>query len=77
MYEEVKGHSPPYFEMEKALSRKCYREDDRRENDAYNLIIGGCLQIAASRLIGQSTQESAGYSQMHQGLLLREDRRRA
>lgn len=53
-----------------------FADDERRPRDAEGLlrehgermIIFGALQILASRLVGQRTQESAGYSQMYDGI---------
>lgn len=40
---------------------------------ATDKMVAGSLQIAASRLLGQLTQEAAGDSQLHDGLRLYED----
>jgi hypothetical protein len=42
--------------------------EDRYRDDAEGLIIRGVLQVVASRLVGQKTQEAAGRSEMAFGL---------
>jgi hypothetical protein len=45
-----------------------WRAEDRYRDDVEGLIIRGVLQVVASRLVGQKTQEAGGRSEMAYGL---------
>ena len=75
-YREAVGLYPGSDEISAALN---IQEDlrlsgqlSRSENSrryAKEMLVRGGLQIAASRLLGQSTQESAGSSELYQGFM--------
>ena len=72
-YRQAVGHYPSSHELNSMLSLAddmvgLSAEEFERQH-AQDLILRGALQIAASRLIGQRTQESAGHSQMTDGLI--------
>jgi hypothetical protein len=50
-----------------------FNAENRRWEEAMDTMVKGALQMAASRLLGQLTQESAGQSQLHDGIKLREE----
>lgn len=56
------------------------RSEYFEELDAYEIMLRGALQVVASRLLEQKTQESAGDHQLHDGRRMlekaREDRRK-
>jgi hypothetical protein len=52
-----------------------WRDEDRHREYAKDHIIRGALQIVASRLVDQKTQEAAGRSEMHDGIRSLEDLR--
>lgn len=72
-YRDKVGHWPSSWEIDEALSIR-----DERENNAYDeawerecareSVVRGCLQVAASRLMGQNTQEQRGRSEMMEGV---------
>jgi hypothetical protein len=74
-YHVTAGMWPSSYEFTHALKvskdfetvRQWSIENQEREN-AERLIIRGALQIVASRLVAQTTQESAGHSEMHDGM---------
>ena len=86
-YKDAVGYYPSSEELTAPLAHG-YDEErlDRMSDDhratayAEEAMVRGALQIAASRLLGQRTQESAGHSEMYKGLNeivgLREKRRR-
>jgi hypothetical protein len=45
-----------------------WRAEDRDRDDAEERIIRGVLQVVASRLVHQRTQEAAGDSEMYDGI---------
>jgi hypothetical protein len=49
-------------------TRQDWSAEDRWRADAEDLIIRGVLQVVASRLVDQKTQEAAGNSEMNMGL---------
>lgn len=73
-YRDKVGHWPTSFEMEEALSIR----QKERPNETYDEywewqhaqedIMRGALQVAASRLVGQLTQEHRGRSDMMDGV---------
>jgi hypothetical protein len=74
-YKEAGGHSYRLDEIPNPLSTQHDWEVTRQLNhenrelySAEQSIICGALQIAASRLIGQRTQEAAGHREMYDGL---------
>lgn len=74
-YRAAAGYFPSSDEISRALSVS-YDGDVERNLSANDLawlhgeraVVRGSLQIAASRLLGQATQEAAGSSEMHKGL---------
>lgn len=50
-------------------------EFNQRHLDADEKMVRGALQIAASRLLGQSTQEAAGHNELYEGMREWEDMR--
>src|SRR5215470_14305441 len=73
-HREACGHMPGLDEIAAALSFE-HREwsgglsDAAMDRlDARDMIVRGCLQIAASELLGQSTQLATGRREMHQGI---------
>lgn len=74
-YQKAFGHWPPSWELSEMLSIDQPQEGLARleghewsRAHAEHTIVRGALQIAASRLIGQSTQERAGESEMLDGV---------
>lgn len=73
-YRDKVGHWPSSFEMDEALSIR----PQERPNETYDEywewrhaqedIVRGGLQIAASRLVGQGTQEQRGRSDLMDGV---------
>lgn len=72
-YQEAAGHGVPSDELSAMLTDAVDQDIDRAQGDesdrayAERKIMRGCLQIAASRLLGQRTQESAGDSELYDG----------
>lgn len=48
-------------------------DDEKEREHAEIVIVRGALQISASRLLGQLTQERAGDSEMYEGIRVMED----
>ena len=74
-YQKAFGHWPPSWEMSKMLSSGQPQEMLARleghewsRAHAEQTIVRGALQVTASRLIGQSTQERAGENEMLDGV---------
>lgn len=72
-YREVVGYYPSADEISDALSIVERRPDADRAtlvawDDAIQTIIRGALQISASRLARQNTQEAAGQSELTTGV---------
>lgn len=73
-YRDAAGHWPASHEISEALSisrdyfTDVYNDAWERE-DARDTIVRGALQVVASRLVGQNTQEQRGRSEMTDGLL--------
>jgi hypothetical protein len=72
-YREKVGHWPASWEIDQALSIRREDEnasyDDAWERDyARETIVRGALQVAASRLVGQNTQEQRGRSELMDGV---------
>ncbi|ESZ50966.1 hypothetical protein ACYG9R_09145 [Mesorhizobium sp. RSR565B] len=72
-YREMVGHWPASWEIEQALSirRDSYSggNDEAWEREhARETILRGALQVTASRLVGQNTQEQRGRSEMMDGV---------
>jgi hypothetical protein len=87
-YREASGYLPPPDEIKAILDIELpdsllenISEFEFREVDAERDMIRGALQIAASRLLGQLTQERTGDAELSKGFRAREklseDRRRA
>ena len=83
-YRESVGHWPTSFEIDEALSVFTGGPDDTYDEFwswrcAQEEIMRGGLQVAASRLVGQRTQENRGQTEMMDGVRaldrIREDRR--
>lgn len=85
-YQKVVGHWPVSEEISAALDVSDPDESlDRMDDDALEYasarqaIVRGALQIAASKLVGQRTQEAAGESELFDGIKrlekVREERR--
>jgi hypothetical protein len=72
-YHEKVGHWPATWEIDQALSIRrddtnaTYDEAWEREH-ACETVIRGALQVTASRLVGQNTQEERGRSEMMDGV---------
>lgn len=85
-YREVVGHYPPSEDLGAALHVHEMPEPGKLAEHEYEFaaaresMVRGGLQIAASRLLGQSTQERAGESELFDGgrqyAALREERRK-
>ena len=85
-YRDTVGTPIPDHELSAILAPGQDRLDASKFTDAevcrsmaLDTIVRGALQIAASRLIGQGTQEQAGNTEMHRGIreferLMEEDR---
>lgn len=54
-----------------------WRAEDQVRHYARQRVIDGALQVAASRLLGQLTQERAGEREMHDGMVQIEEMRAA
>jgi len=76
-YSETAGHLPPAHDISNALALRQVSADDTivnevREWDSVKAgedeIICGALQVVASRLLGQSTQETRGHHEMLSGI---------
>lgn len=72
-YREKVGHWPASWEIDQALSIRQKDEnasyDDAWEREyARETIVRGALQVAASRLVGQNTQEQRGGSELMDGV---------
>jgi hypothetical protein len=74
-YQDVAGHLPPTHDISEALSTKPCNESIEKEierwdpvRSAEDTIIGGALQIMASRLLGQGTIETRGEYEMYDGI---------
>ena len=74
-YRDVVGTFPPVDELDRFLrmgrdfdAYMQYEEQVRARISAEESIVRGALQMAASQLIGQSTQEAAGRHEMYGGL---------
>jgi hypothetical protein len=74
-YRDAVGFFPSPEELASALSVERDREfmegmtpENRAQIYAEQAIVRGSLQIAASRLLGQRTQESAGHDEMCGGM---------
>lgn len=74
-YRSVTGHYPSSGDLGAML--RVERDDDRFigcDDDDLNMmfaergIVSGALQVAASELVGQSTQQSRGETEMHDGM---------
>jgi hypothetical protein len=75
-YRAAVGHYPSPEEISDALNIDHDREVMARMSKdsmawirAEESVVSGCLQIAASRLLGQSTQEAAGSHEMYDGVI--------
>jgi hypothetical protein len=72
-YHEITGHLPEDFRIQKALSVRSSMLDDIKGEDnlewtaAIDEMLHGALQMAASRLVHQISQEQAGESQLLAG----------
>ncbi len=73
-YRDTVGQWPSSWEIDQALSisrerhgQQTYDEAWQREQ-ARDTVIRGALQVSASRLVGQNTQEQRGRSEMMDGL---------
>ena len=87
-YRDVFGHWPSSFSIQKILTIEnevlARRFEQGEQLDGENLdwllgidtLIRGSLQMAASRLAGQGTQEARGSDELFQGLEVLEGRRR-
>jgi hypothetical protein len=86
-YRAATSHGLPTDAVHDMLRVRQYAPEDRARTDEQNAwdsgeenMVAGALQIAASRLVGQGTQEARGQSEMFEGLRiierLREERRR-
>src|SRR6185312_10180354 len=74
-YQKAVGHWPPSHELAGMLS---FERDEQWQSRvsgsalariyAQERVVRGALQIVASRLIGQTTQERAGDSEMYDGI---------
>mgnify|MGYP006956294673 CR=1 FL=1 len=62
-YQRAHGHFPPALEYQKALSieekRDAASETNQMRQEAIERIVRAGLQVAASRLLGQRTQETS------------------
>lgn len=74
-YQEAVGHWPPSHELSEMLSidhpgewRSQSNSSERDFLEATECIVRGALQKAASRLIGQLTQERAGGRELYDGV---------
>ena len=74
-YQEITGMLPPAYELAEILSverdpQVMGRLEGQALDRAYaeQRVIRGALQLAASRLISQSTQERAGEHEMYEGI---------
>jgi hypothetical protein len=74
-YEALTGHGVPVGAVSDALSvRPAYEwtmqfpDDERERIRATEQMIAGALQVAASRLVGQKTQERAGDDELYRGV---------
>lgn len=85
-YREVVGAYPTSYEITHALRLDTDKNDDAPVQEdrwgwAEEDIVRGCLQMAASDLLGQATQRSAGRHEMMKGLMeieaIRQENRRA
>lgn len=68
-YREAAGHYPSDHDIGVMLdysSRRDHREDDW--SYAIDLIVRGSLQFAGSTMVGQSTQQAAGESELMRGV---------
>jgi hypothetical protein len=73
--EKSGGMMPSDHEFKKALApieydplfRSTYGDVEAERRDAIQQIVRGSLQLVASQMLGQSTQEAAGRSEMHAG----------
>lgn len=79
---DAKGLSPYGDEFARALdvsndleTMQSWSNEDREREYAERRLIRGVLQVVASRLIGQKTQEAAGHNEMYDGLRSLEDLR--
>jgi hypothetical protein len=75
VYHAATGLSPYADEFARALNvsndletMQHWRAEDRDRDDAEERIIRGVLQVVASRLVHQRTQEAAGDSEMYDGI---------
>lgn len=66
-YHDAAGYLPSAHELTEILSIRYARQHRDGWTDGVDEIVQGALQIAASQLIGQSTQESAGESELMKG----------
>jgi len=84
-YRSIVGRYPSEYEIHEVISMRHEAASSPRDNesdwsDAIDDMIAGGLQMAASRLAGQLTQERAGQNEMFKGLFviekIREENRR-
>lgn len=73
-YQKAFGHWPPAYDLSEALSvdraeewRSRLKGSELSRLYAEERVVRGALQKTASRLIGQTTQERAGDSEMYEG----------
>ncbi|MCW2317607.1 hypothetical protein M2322_003171 [Rhodoblastus acidophilus] len=73
-YQSVAGRCPSSFDIGNAIQFRDrpydigFSEESQRVDWARNLIVRGGLQVAASQILGQLTQQRAGESEMTMGL---------
>ena len=68
-YREDVGHYPSDYELSSLISRRHHeRTHGDRWADGVDQMVEGALQIAASTLVHQGTQERAGHSELIRGL---------
>lgn len=77
-YREEVGHYPSGYELSSLISRR-HNESQHsdRWTDGIDTMVEGALQIAASMLVYQGTQERAGHSELIRGLAVIERIREA
>lgn len=69
-YHDVVGHYPPGHEIQDAINIRYHSEQWETDDVdwAVDQIIQGSLQVAASRVLAQNTQEAAGERELKDGV---------